>query len=152
MTEFGAVMISEPITHAFWGRINRLIGENPERLPITAEGLEVVSVGAGIQVVMEAFDGWLSEMCGKDNPRFISDNPAYDWQWVNHAFWTTIGRNPFGHSATNQGSLYKGMVGDMKKNFKYLRVQKHTHNPVDDALGNAQAFLKMREAGLRCAI
>ena len=35
---------------------------------------------------------------------------------------------------------------DFKKNFKHLRRSRHTHNPVDDARGNAEALLHMRDA------
>jgi hypothetical protein len=67
--------------------------------------------------------------------------------WYFHAF---LGENPFGHSSTNLGSLYKGLVKDFKKNFKHLRRSRHTHNPVDDARGNAEALLHMRdELGLK---
>jgi hypothetical protein len=57
-----------------------------------------------------------------------------------------LGSNPFGHSSTNLGSLYKGLVKDTTKTFKHLRRTPHTHHPVDDARGNAQALLHMREA------
>jgi hypothetical protein len=33
------------------------------------------------------------------------------------------GGNPFGHSSTNLGSLYKGMARDMFQNFKHLRTR-----------------------------
>ena len=52
-------------------------------------------------------------------------------------------------SSTNLGSLYKGMQQDTFVNFKHLRKTKHTHNPVDDALGNAEALLQMKEMGLK---
>jgi hypothetical protein len=41
--------------------------------------------------------------------------------------------------------MYKGMVRDVSKNFKHLRKTKHTHNPVDDARGNAEAMLEMNK-------
>jgi hypothetical protein len=45
------------------------------------------------------------------------------------------------------------MVKDTFKNFKHLRKTKHTHNPVDDAKGNAEAVLYMRnEMGLRIGL
>ncbi|MEM8605165.1 MAG: exonuclease, partial [Cyanobacteria bacterium P01_H01_bin.121] len=47
------------------------------------------------------------------------------------------------------GSLYKGLQKDTFTNFKHLRKTKHTHNPVDDALGNAEALLQMKEMGLK---
>ncbi|MDA0772536.1 MAG: exonuclease, partial [Cyanobacteria bacterium] len=51
----------------------------------------------------------------------------------------------FGHSSTNLGSYYKGLVQNFKKNFKHLRTTKHTHAPVDDAIGNAEAMLKIND-------
>jgi hypothetical protein len=45
---------------------------------------------------------------------------------------------------------YKGLVRDMFTNFKHLRTTKHTHHPVDDAMGNAEAMLAMiRQFGLK---
>ena len=38
------------------------------------------------------------------------------------------------------------LVKDTTKTFKHLRRTAHTHHPVDDARGNAQALLEMREA------
>jgi hypothetical protein len=53
--------------------------------------------------------------------------------------------NPFGYSSTNMGSLYKGMVKNTRKNFKHLRKTRHTHNPVDDCIGNCEAIHEMRK-------
>ena len=39
----------------------------------------------------------------------------------------------------------EGMVRDMLTNFKHLRKTRHTHNPVDDARGNAGALLQIKE-------
>jgi hypothetical protein len=56
-----------------------------------------------------------------------------------------VGANPFGHSSQNLGSLYKGVVKDAFASFKHLRATKHTHHPVDDARGNAEALLRIVE-------
>lgn len=37
------------------------------------------------------------------------------------------------------------MVKDIFVNFKHLRKTKHTHNPVDDAKGNAEALLQIKD-------
>ena len=76
---------------------------------------------------------------------FISDNNGYDWQFINWYFHHFTGANPFGFSSANLGSLYKGLVGNMRDNFKHLRKTKHTHHPVDDAKGNAEALLTMHK-------
>ena len=58
---------------------------------------------------------------------------------------TKLETNPFGFSSTNLGSLYKGVVRDTFKNFKHLRKTRHTHHPVDDAKGNAEALIAIRD-------
>ena len=101
--------------------------------------------------VMMGFNEWvLSNSIGR--PEFISDNPAFDWQFINYYFHTTIGLNPFGHAARRIGDLYCGMEGDIRLNREWkkrFRKTKHTHNPVDDAMGNAEALLMMKKMGLK---
>ena len=63
-----------------------------------------------------------------------------------HVFY---GSNPFGWSSRRIGDLYCGMVKDTFAQWKHLRVTKHTHHPVDDARGNAEVLLKMKEMGLK---
>lgn len=90
--------------------------------------------------VFVAFESWLKQFT---SPYImVSDNPAYDWQWINFYFWKYLGRNPLGFSARRIGDFYAGLVNDFTKsnNWKKLRVTEHDHNPVHDALGNAEAF------------
>lgn len=72
----------------------------------------------------------------------ISDNPAYDWQWISFYFWKHLGRNPLGYSARRIGDFYAGLVNNFHKtnDWKKLRVTSHDHNPVHDAQGNAEAL------------
>ena len=72
----------------------------------------------------------------------VSDNPAYDWQWLNYYFWKYQGSNPMGHSARRIGDFYAGLCGDFWKSsrWKHLRITKHDHDPTHDALGNVEAF------------
>jgi hypothetical protein len=93
---------------------------------------------------MRRFVEWLTEHAG-NRPMFISDNNGFDWGWVNYYLWMYAGSNPFGHSSTNLGSLYKGMKKNMRESFKHLRRTKHTHHPVDDAMGNVEALIHMRD-------
>lgn len=99
---------------------------------------------------MKEFAEWVAEVGGK-RPMFVSDNNGFDWQFVNYYFWKYYQSNPFGHSSTNLGSLYKGMRNSCFETFKHLRRTKHDHNPVNDAIGNAEAMWQMREMGLRFA-
>jgi len=93
--------------------------------------------------VFENFNKWLAEE--KSKPVFISDNPAYDFQWINFYFWKYFGANPFGHSGRRLADFYAGLCGDFHQTqrWKRLRKTKHNHNPVNDAMGNAEAFERM---------
>ena len=94
--------------------------------------------------VFRQFDEWLNQF-RPGRPIFVSDNPAFDWQWINDGFLRYIGHNPFGHSARRIADFYAGLCGDFYKTqaWKRLRVTKHDHNPVHDSLGNLEAFKRM---------
>ena len=91
-----------------------------------------------------AFDKWLSSF-GKEQKVFITDNIAYDWPPIHFYLMLYIGRNQFGHSARRIGDFYAGLTGDFRNSSKWkkLRVTPHDHNPVHDALGNAEAFRRI---------
>ncbi len=97
------------------------------------------------QEVFEKFEKWLLQITGGKKPIFVSDNPAFDWQWINDCFWRVLGRNPFGHSGRRLGDFYAGLVGNFldTQSWKKLRVTKHDHNPVHDAMGNVEAFERL---------
>ena len=94
--------------------------------------------------VWERFAQWLHLHVG-GSPVFVSDNPAFDWQWINDGFHRTLGGNPFGHSARRIGDFYAGLTGDFHntQRWKRLRVTPHDHNPVHDAQGNVEAFRRL---------
>jgi hypothetical protein len=101
------------------------------------------------KIIMHGFKEWILEN-SKGTHLFISDNNGFDWMFVCWYFHHFIDENPFGFSSINLGSLYKGIVKDMHQSFKHLRKTKHSHNPVDDAKGNAEAFLEVvKQYGLR---
>ena len=142
---FGAVIVDESLDKNFYGQL-RPISETwrPESLQISGFTREQVMQFKEPKLVMTEFGEWLRLNC-RNQPVFISDNNGFDWQFINYYFHHFLGRNPFGHSSTNLGSLYKGLVKDTSLNFKRLRKTRHTHNPVDDAIGNAEALLHMKK-------
>lgn len=93
--------------------------------------------------VMKKFRAWI-EASSKGLPMFVSDNNGFDWQFVNRYLHRFLAANPFGSSSTNLGSLYKGLAKDMFASFQHLQKAPHTHHPVDDAKGNAEALLRMK--------
>lgn len=153
MVSFGAVVVNENLDKTFYGKLQPISDKwLPEALAVSGHSREETLGFEKPVVVMGRFAEWLkNNSAGK--PLFYSDNNGFDWQFINWYFHHFIGANPFGFSSTNLGSLYKGMVKDTFQNFKHLRQTPHTHNPVDDALGNAQALLHLKnEMGLKISL
>jgi len=150
---FGAVLVEPSLTRTFYGRLAPISPRwIPEALAVSGFSREETLAFDEPKTVMESFEKWLQEAC-RGRPIFVSDNNGYDWQFINYYFHHFLERNPFGHSSTNLGSLYKGLVKDFSKNFKHLRRTAHTHHPLDDALGNAQALLTLKdELGLKIGL
>lgn len=143
-------LVDEKLDKTFYGKL-KPISDNfiPEALAVSGHSREETMAFEEPQIVMQNFANWIKEVA-KDRPIFISDNNGFDWMFVCWYFHHFIGKNPFGFSSQNLGSLYKGMEKDTFKTFKHLRKTKHTHNPVDDAKGNAEALLTMKkELGLK---
>ena len=150
---FGAVLVDESLDKRFYGQL-RPISEHwiPESLAISGFSRDETMKFDQPKEVMSKFSAWLL-LNNKDRLLFISDNNGYDWQFINYYFHRYLGLNPFGYSSTNLGSLYKGLVKDTSQNFKHLRKTTHTHNPLDDVIGNAEALLYMKkEMGLEISL
>lgn len=97
------------------------------------------------QIALE-LSGWLHFF--KPPFKMVSDNPAYDFMWIADLFGRTLGEgtNPFGHSARRIGDYYAGLMKDFyaRQDWKRLRITKHDHHPVHDALGNVEAFNRLQ--------
>ncbi len=150
MISFGAVLVDEQLDKTFYGKLKPVSEQFiPQALAVSGHSREETLTFDDPKKVMTDFAKWIRSVC-RDSPIFISDNNGFDWMFVCWYFHHFTGSNPFGFSSQNLGSLYKGIERDTSKNFKYLRKTKHTHNPVDDAKGNAEALLAMKnEFGLK---
>ena len=149
MVCFGAVIVEPELNRSFYGQL-KPISETflPDALAVSGFSREQCLDFDEPKSVMERFDVWLKENC-QGRMIFVSDNNGFDWQFINWYFHHFTGKSPFGFSSTNLGSLYKGLKQDTFVNFKHLRKTKHTHHPVDDAKGNAEALLQMKDMGLK---
>lgn len=144
MISIGAVLVNENLDTTFYAQIKPISEQYVEQaLAVSGHTREQTLLFNDPKETMTNFKSWIETHC-KDRPIFISDNNGFDWMFVCWYFHHFIGSNPFGFSSQNLGSLYKGLVRDTFKNFKQLRQTLHTHHPVDDAKGNAQALLKMK--------
>jgi len=153
MVAIGAIVVEPALDRTFRATL-RPISEKwiPDALAISGFSREATLGFSEPKAVMEAFADWVASV-GDGNPRFVSDNNGYDWQFVNWYFHHFTGRNPFGWSSMNLGSLYAGLSKNVRASFKHLRRTKHTHDPLDDARGNAEAMLTMIETmGLKAKL
>ncbi len=93
------------------------------------------------------FKDWLDLIPRKPNERLvmITDNPGFDFGWMNYELHNHLGYNPLGHSARRIGDAYCGLKDNMRntQGWKKLRDAPHDHNPLNDCLGNAQAWVKL---------
>jgi hypothetical protein len=152
MISFGAVIVDDNLDKTFYG----------ETKPISDIWLPDALIVSGFSreehlkfdepiVTMNLFKQWLKEN-SDGKPVFISDNLAFDWQWINFYFHYYLNENPFGHSGRRIGDLYCGMKNDMRKNAEWKKLYRktsHDHSPVNDARGNAEAILAFKKLGLK---
>ncbi len=150
MISFGAVLVNEALDQTFYGKLRPISDQYiPEALAVSGHSREEKMTFGEPEKVMRDFADWIKATC-KDRPIFISDNNGFDWMFICWYFHHFTGANPFGFSSQNLGSLFKGIEKDTFKTFKHLRKTKHTHHPVEDAKGNAEALLTMKkEFGLK---
>jgi len=149
MVCFGAVIVEPGLSKTFYaetGAVSDLW--IPEALAISGFTREQHLQFPDPSKAMGDFAKWIDEN-SVGRPVFVSDNPAFDWQFINYYFHYYLGKNPFGFSARRIGDMYCGMVKDTFARWKHLRKTIHDHNPVNDAKGNAEAILEMKKMGLK---
>jgi hypothetical protein len=148
MTELGVVLVRQPLETAprFYGKLEPISEKwDPEALKVTKRTREeTLQFDDPTQVLLDFEDFVNTYNVGK-RPLMISDNNGYDYMFLTWYMYHFLGRSPFKHTSSNLGSLYKGLTRSVFSNFKPLRVTKHTHNPVDDSMGNAEALIHMKE-------
>ena len=149
----GAVRVAESLTDTFYGQTAPISEDwKPDALAISGFSREEHELFPMPSVTISEFYHWVNKTNKSGRPVFISDNIAFDWMWIAYYFDRYHISNPFGFSGRRIGDLYCGMVKDAGKNGEWkrkFRKTRHTHDPVDDAMGNAEALLAMKEMGLK---
>lgn len=147
---FGAVVVEPTLSKTFYGQIKPLSKQFvPEALSISGFTRQQHENFDDPFDVMPEFASWIKSN-SKGQSILISDNNGYDASWINYYMHVyNSGYNPFGWSSRRIGDLYCGMVKDSRAKWKHLRKTSHTHHPVDDARGNAEAILEMQKLGLK---
>ncbi len=103
------------------------------------------------EVAMSRFEFFIDLILiehGATEPIFVADNLAFDWGFVHTYFHRYRGKNPFGYAGRNLPCLSLGLYG-RRDAWEELRTEAHTHDALEDTRGNAGAFAKMIEDGLK---
>lgn len=139
MSEFGAV--HEKTLKTFHGILYEGT-PNPENPAVPIIGARKQPA----RKVAEDFIEWLVEVGGKDRPIMVSDNIAYDFMWVAGLFDEVDMSNPFGHSGRRISDFWAGLNNNFNdtQRWKSFRKTPHDHNPVNDAMGNVEAFQEIK--------
>lgn len=150
MVCFGAVVVEPTLKKTFYGKIRPISDDYvPDALAVSGFSREDHLTFDEPEKVMKEFADWIKEN-SVGQPILISDNNGYDASWINYYFLVYYGSNPFGWSSRRIGDIYCGLTKDPQSRWKQFRKTRHTHNPVDDAMGNAEVILHMKDRmGLR---
>lgn len=152
MVCFGAVILDRDLNKTFYGKTKPISEKyNPEALSISGFSRKEHEEFDNPKEVFEAFAKWVGENT-KGTPVLISDNNGYDASWINWYFLKYIGKNPFGWSSRRIGDMFCGFFNDPYYRWKRHRVTHHDHNPLNDALGNAEALLYLIDQGFKLKI
>lgn len=143
MISFGLVSVAYPEV-SFLGEVAPIIDNpgQPAARNIVGVSYETQLTYDPPERVMQAAAEWLKQTTGDRRAIFWSDNPAFDWQYWNWYCHKYLGDNPAGFSARRIGDLDAGRRGQALNTmaWKKHRQTTHTHNPVDDARGNAEGL------------
>ena len=147
MVSFGVVRVDRQLQTTFYAEVAP-VSEKwvPEALAISKITRQQHEQFESAELVMPRFVQWLrAQNLGTDRPIFFSDNVAFDWMFMAHYLHVYTGDNPFGYSGRRIGDFYSGLRKNLRatRDWHRLRKTRHTHHPVDDAKGNAEALLAM---------
>ena len=149
MVCFGAVLIDKEgkLDQTFYGKTAPISDYfDPEALAISGFSREEHLKFDNPLEVMTNFKLWIEEH-SNGKPILLSDNNGFDASWINWYFIKYLGENPFGWSSRRIGDMFAGFMNNSHYKWKQHRITKHTHNPVDDAKGNAEALLWLKNKG-----
>lgn len=143
MTEFGAVALNHEMSKISREFEGVLIEAAPDpNIPAKPLVLET-SKRHNEKEVMKNFHEWLISF--GERVVFVSDNPAYDFQWISYYFDKNGLENPFGYSGRRISDFWAGLNNDWinTQKWKKFRRTKHSHRAVEDSRGNAEALITL---------
>jgi hypothetical protein len=153
MVSFGAIVVQEDLYSAptFDGKVAP-ISNNwiPEALAVSGYSREEHVAFEAPEIVMPRFHEWLKAQAATSvdgRVMLISDNVAFDWQFINYYLHVYAGENIFGWSGRRIGDLYGGMMRSaMTSDRHWKRMAKTTedHSPLNNARGNAEVLVEFK--------
>jgi len=154
MIEIGAIKLTENLDNTFYLDIKPMTNKFsiPALASIGKTREETCNFHHEPDAAIFLFKEWVQGNNKEGTrPMFFSDNNGFDFMFTHWYFMHFLGVDPFGWTSRNLQDIFRGMKMDMNnRGFKKMRETKHTHNPVDDSLGNAEALLKMiKDMGLK---
>lgn len=150
MVSFGAAVVNEKLDKTFFAKTKPISDTwQTEALAISKISREEHLNYPDPGVAMSQFADWLTDI---NKPIFVSDNLAFDWQFINYYFHKYVGMNPFGFSGKRIGDMFAGFYKDPYYKWKKHRKTNHDHNPVNDAKGNAEALMYLRAQGFKFSV
>ncbi len=151
MLSLGAIPVGNP-SKTFYVEFKPITDKFiPEALAVSGLDHEKLKV-AGIEPkkAMNDFNEWLKETSYK-KPVFVGFNAPFDWGFVNYYFHKFLGANPFGINAIDIKAYYMGKFNTAwtetsknKLDIRFKSEHPHTHNALDDAIEQADTFLKIK--------
>ena len=145
MVSFAAVRLDATLERTFYGETRPIsVNYDPEALAVSKVTREEHQSFENPEIVMRRFFDWVQQNTVGE-PKFVSDNPAFDAQFINYYFIAFCGENPFGHSGRRIGDLFCGLVKDVRAGGRWreLGTTPHTHHPLNDARRAAEALRAM---------
>ena len=149
MISFAAVVLEEGLSRTFDSGNMRPECEKFDPGAYAAIGMtreEHLAAPFTITERMLAFQDWLISLQSKNGRHImVSDNPGFDFAWVNFELHNKIGVGLLGHSARRIGDAWAGLKQRSRETagWRKLRVTAHDHTPLNDAMGNAEAWMAM---------
>lgn len=155
MVCFGAVVLDRELKTTFYGQTKPIsLDYNPEALAISGFTRAEHEKFQEPWITFGEFGLWIKKVTedGKYKPVLLSDNNGYDASWINYYFLTYYGHNPFGWSSRRLSDLFCGFFNNPHYQWKKHRITKHSHHPVEDSKGNAEAMLYLIDQGFKLKI
>lgn len=142
MVSLGMVYVPDP-SQSFYATFRPISDQYiPNALAVSKFTREQTLAFEAPEVGMKALEDWLQTLDFVGRPIPWSDNPGFDWQFLNYYCHRYLGKNPFGHSCRRIGDFFAGLQHNARatKQWNRFKLTKHNHNALDDARGNAEAL------------